>query len=346
MKCLYVTLNLLDHIGGIQNYSCQVRGVIEKKFEHCTTVSLFDKPRDESGFLGCDGKIIPFLVNVLKESWNSQFILWNHVTVYQFSTLLLLNFTKKKQFVFVYGTEVLERRLSFLKRYSLKNAQNIIAISNNTKVGLESRLNAKINNRILCCTVSPPYSSVPPIHQTGMRQKIEILSVMRFEQRKMGSLDLLGRSLGNKHLQSRYAAKIIGRGSCLDSYRASLEGQQLDKIITALGYQQNLKQFYINCDIFYLVNDGEGFGIVYLEAMAYGKVCIGSKGCGAEEVIKHGRNGFLVCPNDPRQLKNLLVEIADGQHDLKKMGEKARRYARRHFSEGKFKTQLNAILDN
>ena len=262
------------------------------------------------------------------------------------STLLLLNFTKKKQLVFVYGTEVLERRLSFLKRYSLKNAQNIIAISNNTKVRLESRLNTKINNRILCCTVSSPEFSAPPIHQTGMRQKIEILSVMRFEQRKMGSLDLLGKSLSDRHLQSRYAAKIIGRGSCLDSYRASLECQQLDKTITALGYQQNLEQFYINCDIFYLVNDGEGFGIVYLEAMTYGKVCIGSKGCGAEEVIKHGRNGFLVCPNDPCQLKNLLVEIAGGQHDLKKMGEKARRYARRHFSEGKFETQLNTILDN
>ena len=345
MKCLYVTLNLLDHIGGIQNYSCQVRSVIEKKFEHCITVSLFDKPRDEQGFVGCNGKIILFLVNVLKESWNSQFILWNHVSVGQFSTLLLLNFTKKKQLVFVYGTEVLERPLSLLKRYSLKNAQNIIAISNNTKVRLESRLNIKINNRILCCTVSPIDSSAPSIHQARIRKKIEILSVMRFEQRKMGSLDLLGKSLNDEYLQSRYAAKIIGKGSCLESYRASLEGQQLGKVITALGYQQNLERFYINCDIFYLVNDGEGFGIVYLEAMTYGKVCIGSEGCGAEEVIKHGRNGFLVSPDNPLQLKNLLVEITSGQHDLKKMGEKARRYARRHFSIGKFETQLNTILD-
>ena len=345
MKCLYVSLNLLDHIGGIQNYSFQVRSVIEKKFEHCITVSLFDKPRDDEWFLGCNGKIIPFLINVLKESRNSQFILWNHVTVFQFSTLMLLNFTKKKQLVFVYGTEVLERPLSFLKRFSLKNAQNIIAISNNTKVRLESRLNIKINNRILCCTVPPIDLSTLPIPQAGMQKQIDILSVMRFEKRKMGSLDLLGKSLSDPHLQSRYAAKIIGKGSCLDSYQSSLEGQQLGKIITALGYQQNLEQFYINCDIFYLVNDGEGFGIVYLEAMMFGKVCIGSKGCGAEEVIKHGRNGFLVCPNDPCQLKNLLAEIADGQHDLKKMGEKARRYARRHFSESKFETQLNAILD-
>lgn len=42
----------------------------------------------------------------------------------------------------------------------------------------------------------------------------------------------------------------------------------------------------------------EGFGIVYLEAMASGCVTIGTKGEGIDGFIRDGENGFLVPPDD------------------------------------------------
>lgn len=44
---------------------------------------------------------------------------------------------------------------------------------------------------------------------------------------------------------------------------------------------------------------GEGFGIVYLEAMASGCVVIGTEGEGIADLIESGVNGFLVPPDDP-----------------------------------------------
>jgi glycosyltransferase involved in cell wall biosynthesis len=53
----------------------------------------------------------------------------------------------------------------------------------------------------------------------------------------------------------------------------------------------------------------EGFGIVYLEAMGFGVVPIGTTGGGAEEVIEPGTSGFLVPPGDAAALADTLGEL-------------------------------------
>lgn len=46
----------------------------------------------------------------------------------------------------------------------------------------------------------------------------------------------------------------------------------------------------------------EGFGIVYLEAMANGCITIGTEGEGIADLIVSGENGFLVPPDDPQAI--------------------------------------------
>ena len=48
------------------------------------------------------------------------------------------------------------------------------------------------------------------------------------------------------------------------------------------------------CSVFALPSRNEGLGCVYLEAMSCGKTAIGCLGQGIDEVIEHGRNGWLV----------------------------------------------------
>jgi glycosyltransferase involved in cell wall biosynthesis len=55
----------------------------------------------------------------------------------------------------------------------------------------------------------------------------------------------------------------------------------------------------------------EGFGIVYLEAMGYGVVPVGSLAGGAEEIIEDGASGFLVPPADPGALARVLNRLAE-----------------------------------
>lgn len=57
---------------------------------------------------------------------------------------------------------------------------------------------------------------------------------------------------------------------------------------------------------FIMVSFPEGFGIVYLEAMASGCVTIGTKGEGIEDVISNGNNGFLVSLDSPQEVINVV----------------------------------------
>jgi len=59
------------------------------------------------------------------------------------------------------------------------------------------------------------------------------------------------------------------------------------------------------CSVFVLPSRNEGLGCVYLEAMSCAKAAIGCRGQGIEEVIEHGRNGWLI-PADG------LEELAQG----------------------------------
>lgn len=52
-------------------------------------------------------------------------------------------------------------------------------------------------------------------------------------------------------------------------------------------------------EFFVMPSHPEGFGIVYLEAMASGCVTIGTAGEGIDGFIRSGENGFLVPPDDP-----------------------------------------------
>jgi glycosyltransferase involved in cell wall biosynthesis len=56
------------------------------------------------------------------------------------------------------------------------------------------------------------------------------------------------------------------------------------------------------CTLFALPSRYEGLGCVYLEAMSTGKPAIGCRGQGIAEVIRHGSNGFLVGPDNDREL--------------------------------------------
>jgi glycosyltransferase involved in cell wall biosynthesis len=54
----------------------------------------------------------------------------------------------------------------------------------------------------------------------------------------------------------------------------------------------------------------EGYGIVYLEAMGFGVVPIGTTSGGAAEVIEDGKSGFLVPSGDSRALADLVLRLA------------------------------------
>jgi glycosyltransferase involved in cell wall biosynthesis len=58
----------------------------------------------------------------------------------------------------------------------------------------------------------------------------------------------------------------------------------------------------------------EGFGIVYLEALACGKPCLGGDRDGAIDALCQGELGALVNPDDVDEIATTLIQILQGSY--------------------------------
>jgi len=89
---------------------------------------------------------------------------------------------------------------------------------------------------------------------------------------------------------------------------------------------------------------GEGFGIVFLEAMAFGKPVIGPNRGAPVEIIRDGENGLLVDPEDPTSVANALVKLLNEPETARKMGQAGRKTVQTRYSYGMFRGELRRIL--
>lgn len=69
----------------------------------------------------------------------------------------------------------------------------------------------------------------------------------------------------------------------------------------------------------------EGFGIAYLEGMAFGLPCLAASQGGAGEVVEDGVSGFLIDGDNPQALASRLRCLASDRENLARMGLAARR---------------------
>jgi len=113
--------------------------------------------------------------------------------------------------------------------------------------------------------------------------------------------------------------------------------------LTGLSYAE-LSACYGAAEIFALPSRGEGFGFVYLEAMARAKPVIGGAHGGAPEVIRDGATGYLVTHGDTVQLATSLDVLLSHPELAKKMGERGRERVHQEFKFSVFAKNFKKIL--
>lgn len=120
--------------------------------------------------------------------------------------------------------------------------------------------------------------------------------------------------------------EFIGPG--LECSRLHNLAQQLgvDEHVRFLG-RQSLRQIaeaMRRCSVFAMPSRCEGLGDLYLEAMSTGKPVIGYRGQGIAEIIQHGSNGFLVGPDNERELILAIAMLLRDEPLRRRMGTAAR----------------------
>jgi phosphatidylinositol alpha-1,6-mannosyltransferase len=115
---------------------------------------------------------------------------------------------------------------------------------------------------------------------------------------------------------------------------------------TGFVERSELEAEYARAALFVLPSRGEGFGLVYLEAMAHGLACVGSIHDAASEVIDAGRTGVLADPADVESLGRTIADLLDSADRRRQMGEAGRLRVTREFLYERFSRQLVGLLQD
>ena len=107
---------------------------------------------------------------------------------------------------------------------------------------------------------------------------------------------------------------IIGDGPDHDRLRAIVHRFNLEasvRLLGALPDDGEVRSWYGRASIFCLPSVQEGFGIVFLEAMASGLPVISTTAAAIPEVVPQRQAGILIAPGDIRQLSAALIELLE-----------------------------------
>jgi glycosyltransferase involved in cell wall biosynthesis len=130
--------------------------------------------------------------------------------------------------------------------------------------------------------------------------KFVVLSVCRFYPRKRLNV-LLGAAERLRAAIPSLSVRIVGGGPEIHHLRSICREKSLEDIVTWRKdiSQSELSREYNNCHIFCLPSVQEGFGLVFLEAMAHGKAIVAARSGAVPETVRHG---MLVEPDSETAL--------------------------------------------
>lgn len=104
---------------------------------------------------------------------------------------------------------------------------------------------------------------------------------------------------------------LVGKGK--DSTRVAelIRTLNLERNVTLVGYvpDEELCDYYNLCDVFTMPSKKEGFGIVFLEALACGKPVLAGNQDGSVDALCYGKLGVLIDPDQTEEIARILTQM-------------------------------------
>lgn len=144
-------------------------------------------------------------------------------------------------------------------------------------------------------------------------------------------------------------ARLVVAGDGEDRRRleekASALGLGERVIFTGFVSEATLAELYRRCAAFVMPSQGEGFGLVYLEAMRAGKPVLAARGSAAEEIVVDGATGLLADPDDREELRSALDRLLGYPGEARRMGEAGYERWQQEFGIERFRERLEPLLE-
>jgi phosphatidyl-myo-inositol dimannoside synthase len=353
-------------VGGVQEAGRQTAAALDEIARRLgwslELLSLNDRPG--AGVLRVQGREIPFagfgrakiqfvIAAMRLARKNARFALAAHPYLALPARLMKVRSPGLKTIVMSHGIEVWNR-LPFLRRRALLQADLLLAPSSDTARKLVEiqtapaekirRLPWPVNAEILRFADSPASLHLPPAFPQGL----VILTVGRWSaaERYKGADDLIEAFALLQKSMPNLKLVLVGGGDDLPRLRKLAADRGVaDRVSFLEGLsREQLAACYARCDIFALPSTGEGFGIVFLEAMAFGKPVIGANSGGIPDLVENEINGLLIPPRDKEQLVKVLKSLLEDATLRTHLGASGAERVRRDYTFASFAMNLAQIL--
>jgi glycosyltransferase involved in cell wall biosynthesis len=109
---------------------------------------------------------------------------------------------------------------------------------------------------------------------------------------------------------------LAGSGPDRQRVEKMIHDANLQSNVTLAGYvpDAELADYYKLCDVFAMPSKAEGFGIVYLEALACGKPVLAGNRDGSRDALADGELGLLVDADDSHEIAGEIIRVLRREH--------------------------------
>jgi phosphatidylinositol alpha-1,6-mannosyltransferase len=328
--------------------------------------SVYDSNHDlmpqylpQEKFRGFGASRASFVLKTISTANTSDIIIISHINLAIIGLLIKTINPNCKIWLVAHGIEVW-RPLSFFKDLFLKRCDKIICVSNFTKQQMIERHEVNqyacvvLNNAVDPFMKLPEFFTKPSIllkryHLTPDNPVIFTLTRLASTEQYKGHdqvIQVIGRLKirfpGIKYILSgQYDHKEEIRIQKLITY------YEVDEQVILTGFieEGELSDHFLLADLFVLPSKKEGFGIVFIEALACGLPVICGNGDGSIDAIHNGELGKAVDVDDLDKLEKLVVNYLESplsESDRKRLQNQCLFY----FNETDYRDTLEKLIGN
>ncbi|WP_428328429.1 glycosyltransferase family 4 protein [Mucilaginibacter sp.] len=367
-KVILYTLQTFSTTGGIQKMTRTLAHSLnilaQRNNWDFKLWSAYDKKNDlmpqylpAENFRGFGINRIGFVLKTMVAAQKPDIIILSHINLAIIGLLIKTINPKCKIWLIAHGIEVW-RPLSIFKNMFLKRCDKIICVSNFTRQQMISRHNTVPENCIVLNNAVDPFMKLPET----FTKPAHLLSRYWLNDKTPVIFTLTRLASTEQYKGHDQVIKVISKlKSQFPDIRYILAGQydhdeeiRIQKLISAYkvdeqviltGFieEHELVDHFLLADMFVLPSKKEGFGIVFIEALACGLPVICGNADGSVDAICNGELGKAINVDDINELETALTD-----HLTKPLTEIKRQELQRkclmHFNENDYMDKLEKIL--
>jgi len=229
-------------------------------------------------------------------------------------------------------------RLKQLRWKTARRADKLLSISHYT------RLRSQLDRAQVCWLATE--SDDAPASCAGAKPP-RVLMISRVDEAYKGHQELVDCWPSVVAGAPDAVLTLAGQGPRLEQLRHRAAASPCSRQIEVLGYvpESEMEGLLARTAVFAMPSRGEGFGLVYVEAMRHGIPVIASIHDAGQEINIEGVTGYNVDLDRPNELAQRLVQLLRNPKLATEMGQRGRQHWKWHFAFSAFEARLAPILD-